>query len=306
MRLRCFVAAALWAWAPLILGACTASQVAGELSARECADGDDNDGDDLFDCFDPDCHAFDVCNPETRRPRSQIGSAVMGEVPGVDASTMLSDPLAPPSDEPSMPEEPTPADEVPAEPGPGSEPASPMSVACDPACVAPDVCVEGICLVPVAVFADSWQITEVEVTVPRRLEPSSPCLDEGAIWCPGGSPSVDFWGCACPPDPEVQVWVANPPEAAELVGTTQVIEKADEGTWMLATPIELLLLASSEIVLKVLDRDGDGGEPIFECGIAADPDVLGAGVLICTQSFQTDRGTSKEYAIQAHVTPVPE
>jgi hypothetical protein len=166
------------------------------------------------------------------------------------------------------------------------------------------MCVEGVCLAPEVVFADSWEITEIEVTVPRRVEPSI-CLDgEGLFFCPTGRPSADFWGCVCPPDPQVEVWVSSAPEPAMLAGRSDAVNKADQAHWTLQTPIALLLLPTSEILLKVVDQDGDTYEPIFECSIAADPDLLGQGVLTCSASFKTDQGATKTYEIQAHVSPV--
>jgi hypothetical protein len=279
-----------------ILHGCSIGAPAGEQLA-DCNDGRDNDGDYATDCEDTDCQALSVCGPgapvtDASLPPSQIGDAFVGEADaGMTPPTHLP-PVPPPEVDSSTPDT-------------GPEP-PPADIGCPGGCAANEHCVVNECLANDVVVADVWTISRIDVRVPRSVEMGSDpaCLD---ATCAGFFlRRAPYFGCECPPDPQVQVWVdADPYDELDvaLAGQTTTHTKQDQTRW--TEPIELRLLAASIVQMKVIDVDGDSFEPVFGCEIpGASALISSAGTLECKQMFPTaDVAGAIEFSIIAEFEP---
>lgn len=290
-----------------LLVGCSISELSGELTPGDCSDGSDNDGDGPADCMDPDCQAFDVCGHasslrDASWPQGQIGDAYVSGP--IDAgwsgpSSMAGRPASTPPEDPVAPSEPQP-----------SEPEDPPVVGptCAGGCGDNQTCVEGYCLDNDVVVVELWDITRIDVTVPRSVPQAdtagSACLDDGLGECLGSFDPL-FWLCSCPPDPKVQVFLDQDPSDAmppQLLATTDRKRSVSAASWS-DLDITLGLLPGSKIHLKALDDDGDAGDQlIFGCELPATP-VLNGDPLECTKSFPPDSIAAEEFSITAQVAP---
>jgi hypothetical protein len=280
------------------LCACSISPTLGE-TLSECSDRQDNDEDGVTDCRDPDCQALSECAAAARirtpAMPGQISDAYVAEPP--DART-------PPMQEPvdaSMPDEPRDAsaapDALPEPPEPG----------CPDGCGANQTCVVDQCVDDVLVVAELWDITRIEVSVPRSVEEGGwPCLEPGTSCI--FIPTLVFPRCGCAPDPQVQFWVdhdTTDDKEAELAGETDPVDSRDETEWpssgVPAPGITLPLLPNSEIQVKVVDDDATRDELMFECPVAADV-VTGGGPIECKRMFPPGE-EAVEFFVRAHVAP---
>jgi hypothetical protein len=63
--------------------------------------------------------------------------------------------------------------------------------------------------------------------------------------------------------------------------------RKDEDEWTWDERRQLELRPDYQLIVQALDRDGvSGNSVVFECPFPADPDLLGSGVLECTQTFE--------------------
>jgi hypothetical protein len=299
-RLRAVLAlgAAIW------LYACTIRGDSGEAPGH-CDDGLDNDSDEVMDCHDPDCQALSLCSASLvadhspRPPPGQIGDAYVGE-PEDSGVT------APPEPEPSEPDPPDddPDDDDDDEP---SEPEPEPTEGCPDGCGPNQLCVVDQCLDMDLVVADVWTISRITASVPRSIDmdvTQPDCLDATCVAFYFRQPP--YLDCECPADPKVEVWVDLDPSddlEAELAGETEAATKEDQGAW--STPIEIRLLASSTVQLRVVDVDGMDQEPIYGCDITSASEVVAStGMLECKRQFpSSDAIAPIDFAISAQVEP---
>jgi hypothetical protein len=280
-----------------MLYGCSISPAAGEQPAQ-CGDGLDNDGDFAMDCDDIDCQALSVCSlaatiRDASPPPNQIGDAFVGARDGgLSGPPTLVPPVAQPPVDGSIPD---------AEPEP-----EPVDSGCPGGCAANEHCVINECLVTAVVVADIWTASRIDVRVPRSIDTGADpeCLDQE---CDGFFlRRAPYFGCECPPDPQVQIWVdADPNDTLDvaLAGQTTAHLKEDQTRW--TEPIELRLLPVSIVHLKVIDVDGDGFEPVFGCEIpGASARISETGRLECKQMFPAaDVAGAIEFTITAEFKP---
>ncbi|MGD8862713.1 MAG: hypothetical protein PVI30_22065 [Myxococcales bacterium] len=236
--------------APLVVG-CGAVSADEEVTALACTDGADNDGDQLHDCFDPDCQHLERCRGR--------GVGVVGISGAAGGAPTLGQPGA----------------------------------ACSMQCSTGERCVLGLCVPEAFVIADVWELTAIEVEVPRSTSyEDGPCLDDECIV---PVPAFPFEACGCPPDPAVMVYVDD-----SAAGATEPEVNADRMRWEVA--IALRLAADSVIRFDVVDFDPAETQQIFSCTVPADPESLGSGTLECGQRFGSDDGP-RTFTLRASVRP---
>ncbi|MDD9932684.1 MAG: C2 domain-containing protein [Myxococcales bacterium] len=284
--------------------ACTLGTLETELTVGACMDLADNDGDDLTDCEDPDCQRLERCRgmgaPEP--PPGLVGDALppITAPPGQDDVAM----------EPNAPSVGSAGNGVMGGPPPadgGTDPATddamdPMSMGAEDAPTCPllcpegQTCVNGRCVPNPFVIVDLWEITRIEVNVPRSIDyDNEVCLDTGCavpVFVP------PYLRCGCLPDPYVVVLVDGEEQAR--TSSARTIEFTG---WDVSIPLGLL--RTSVVRLEVLDDDSDEGEPdtlIYACEVPADPEVLAGGTIGCTEPFSSDTGPLS-YTLSADVVP---
>jgi hypothetical protein len=264
-----------------VLSACRL-EPPGEWDPLQCRDGQDNDGDGLIDCLDPDCWAFQ-CSLD-QPPPSGIPEAGSGGARSMtDASVHLDaastpDARLPP---PVLGEDDAGGEDA----GPGT---LPPAAACSPTsggCERGQTCVDGICK-PIDI-AGKYVLEVVSAVVPDRM-PSGVCYDP-EVWCAIGPCD------ACLPDPYVVVTQ----NGVVRVGTTTTIADTLKPKWTNAR-FDLTLSNSDKLVFGVWDSDGLINSDIFSCS----PDLLRqvpTGTLSCSPPSRTDAGTSM-YEIVATIS----
>jgi hypothetical protein len=233
---------------PMATG-CSEVSAGQEVTALACNDGDDNDGDQLPDCFDPDCQHLERCRAQGLGIAGISGAAGEGPMVGT----------------------------------PGA--------ACAEDCGTGERCVLGLCVPDAFVIADLWELTAIEVEVPRSTSyAAGECLDDECIT---PVPAFPFQACGCPPDPAVMVYVDD-----VAAGNTEPEVNADRVRWEVAIPLRLA--ADSVIRFDVVDFDLAETQAIFSCTVPADPEKLGSGTLECSEEFDSDDGP-RSFALRASV-----
>jgi hypothetical protein len=257
----------------LMLAACTRTPVPAETSFALCANGWDDDGDELDDCRDPDCWGHEVC-------RQKRGGGPLAPAPIDDEVSIADPPLVddnmqePPAmglPDAGMPPEPTDAG-VPIEPPDAGVP-PPVCVGCE------GECIDGVCVETTPVLGRFLvRSLEVEVASSHRMQGRA-CYDENDE-CGEVLPVP----CACRPDPQVAIWVDG-----VKAGFVEQQEDSEMATWD-EPAIELALNVGSLIEIEVADHDvDDTGHARFEtmlvCILTADSALVASGELGCDESI---------------------
>jgi hypothetical protein len=172
-----------------------------------------------------------------------------------------------PPDAGTTPSEPPDAS-IPTEPG---EPTEPGGEVMEPA-----ACETPPCEV---MTVTTLRITEVTAVVPRSAIPAL-CFD---LTCETLSDDPSFPGCACAPDPIVELVIARPGESSVGAFVGEPRNDTSEARWQ--TDIELPDEPGYEVILKAYDADGTAGQPIFQCRTVVDAEVIASGTLGCEQGF---------------------
>jgi C2 domain len=234
----------------------------GEFTALECSDEDDNDGDMLSDCDDPDCWVFCPI-----RGNVEIGDASMSTPPDVPDAQ-----VSPPKPDAGKPKPSADDDAGNPPPGSGDEDAGMPPATCD--CAPDEMCVDGECRSNTN-FDGQYTLSVRSAYVP--LGPSlDRCFDYKSSACVARLPPL----CDCErPDPYVVVVLNRSP-----VSKATTAPKLDTASpvWPDSPTVTIDLKASDQLTFRVFDSDGIGSDPpIFDCVPELSTLTLGSGVLSC-------------------------
>jgi hypothetical protein len=206
--------------------ACAAVET-GEASAAACTPGSgDEDGDDLADCDDPDCFAFEVCRQFSRlnspdsggnTPRSDAGGSTPAGTGGNAASGGTGGAPLQVRDA-GLDAELPPVEQLP--PDSGGVPDAAI-VPCG-GCAVGEECVEDACVPIEGTTGGTYTLSVLSGTMPLATDPGFMCVD---YTCPGGG-ATTVW-CICPPDPYVRVIRIRDGNETQVLVTDVVIEQVN-------------------------------------------------------------------------------
>jgi hypothetical protein len=255
---------------PLLVAGCTYTAFPAEWTAAACLNDDDDDGDNKYDCDDPDCWGFAHCQPGDD---NAMGTpTVPPELP-----PMTDDPLVPPGKDPLVTDasmvDPMPPDGhvPPDEPEDASVDAEPPPVVCSEYCPEGECNDDGSCKKPL-VFGE-YNVESLMLSVPAMSR--GMCFD-------------DRFECrlqleCCDPDPIVAIHVGDVKAGYKIV--PNVREATLEGVDM-----ELELREGDVVRFTVQEEDtpevGDDldspmPQDIFACATVVTADMIEAGSLGC-------------------------
>ena len=263
----------------------------GEASASDCTDGMDNDGDELHDCNDPDCHAFDHCGARIGSPPAGAGSPAMPDDANTgtppDAGVIIGDAAtdtdaAFDEDDGGTIEPPEPADA-------GLPP-------CGGTCSATQACIDDVCEDVSSPTAGTFDLRILSAPVPS-FNRWGMCLDA----C--GSRFATFAFCACDPDPYVQVSRVRQDGQEQMrtpLGATPVRSDEVRPTYE-DTLIRVELMEGDALLFVVLDKDPgtDDDTVIYAC--LPDLRALAPGPIQCSDTVVP---FFPAYTIRAELLPV--
>jgi hypothetical protein len=264
----------------------------GEMSASQCSDAEDNDGDYLFNCDDPDCQAYDHC-------RAHVGgSPVDAAMPPSDEDASAPEPR----DAGSIDDAATDTDAAGDEDDGGStgppEPIDAGTAPCGGLCTATQACIDDACEDVSSPGAGEFDLRILSVAVPdfnmwgMCLDP---CID---------SPLPSFAFCACAPDPYVEVWRVRQDgeqRMSTLLGTTPVAVNERRASFE-DTIIRVELMQGDALWFVVLDEDPGSGDntTIYRC--LPDLSALAPGPIECSDTVVP---FLPPYVIRAELLAVP-
>lgn len=259
----------------VVLGCSTASP--GEFTYAACSDRDDNDGDMLADCDDPDCQAFDHCTAHVMSPDAgappDAGSRDGGPQQRPDAGSGTDEDAGGDDDAGGVDA---------ARPDAGAIP-------CGGSCGATQVCIDERCENPPPAVG-RFTVTIVSVGVPDMNE-SARCFDD---FCANPFPSPPFGFCTCPPDPYVLV-VRIRGDVQTTVGrtATAIDERMPDFS---DTPMMVELTLGDVLRVSVLDEDpSPPDQPMYECNLR---DLPSEGRARCSYTIRRI-----EYAVEVELVP---
>jgi hypothetical protein len=271
------------------LCACTTSPAVEAL----CDDRVDQDGDNLFDCADPDCQASDDCvgsraapvrPPEDaghfRPPLLNNDAAVKdGEVG--DAWTQDPDAMSPPLEDARV--------IPPLDEDAGEDPCT--------LCSLNEACVAGVCQPAAAPTSGAYDL--------RLLTGTVPAMNPQTFLCYDGCGVIMGVVCPCQPDPYVRIALLHDGKE-QLVGITAVV--ADTATPEFP-PVDFAIdLAAGDVLrFDVYDSDAPVSDTlIYQCN--ADLSAVAADMPMATELMCLGRGLfggRTPYEIRARLTPQP-
>jgi len=262
----------------------------GEASASQCNDTDDNDGDELRDCNDPDCQAFDHCRDRVGNPPPDAGPPVVRD----DASTGT------PTDAGVIGDAAVDTDAaIDEDDGGAIEPPEPVDAGapCGGRCTVTQACIDDLCEDVSSPTAGTFDLRILSAPVPA-FNRWGMCLD------PCGSRFATFAFCACDPDPYVEVSRVRQDgqqQMRTLLGATPVRLDELRPTYE-DTLIRVDLMEGDALWLVVFDEDPGNGDntAIYSC--LPDLRALAPGPIECS-----DRVVPflPAYTIRAELLPVP-
>jgi hypothetical protein len=232
----------------LVAAGCSYTAI-GELSASACTDNEDNDGDGLNNCRDPDCQAYAHCQAQRgepimnpQQPPSRFDASVgvpfeAGSPPDADV-----DPVDEQDDAGSEVEPP---------------PVDAGALPCDGRCTVTQACIEDVCEDLSSPAAGKFELRILSVEVPD-FNQWTRCFDPCA-----GRLFPSFTICMCAPDPYVEVWRVRQDgdeEMGTLIGSTPVAADARMAASFEDTVIEVELDAGDALWLVVVDEDAEPEE----------------------------------------------
>jgi hypothetical protein len=262
----------------LALVAC-GDTIVGEFSASECTDAEDNDGDRLFDCSDPDCQAYGHCRMQ---PGSSAGSPAPAEggASGADDAGSARDADTARDEDAGRPAEPPDAGALP----------------CGDLCGPTQVCIDDVCQDESSPGAGEFALRILTVEVPD-FNMWGQCLDTCSD---SGLPSYTF--CMCAPDPYVELWrVREGEQPGTYLGSTRVAVD-DRAPNFEDETIRVGLIAGDALSFVVLDDDPNGlsDDTIYSC--LHELDAIAVGPIECSQTVVP---FLPPYTLRAELEPVP-
>ena len=244
--------------AAVALGGCNAMNES-EATPKACDNDRDDDTDDLMDCEDPDCHAFDVCRKTLRVGGENMGDTDAPQDGGVEP------PPTPIDGGDDEPEPPPPASMdagvdagmgLPSDAGlveaDGSTP-----VVCDPLCADDEFCNDGTCETVGSSTTGTFEVRILSATVPDRnfIHQCYDVLCSDAI-------SIPFALCMCPPATYVRVLHSRAGVSVE-VGATELSEGTLEPEWNQSFEVDLE--PGDVLIFEVFDDDPGRDTLIYAC-----------------------------------------
>jgi hypothetical protein len=235
----------------------------GEFTADACTDNQDNDGDLLRDCDDPDCWVF--C---PYRGNFEIGdaSSSMSSDASFDAA------MTPAAD--SGKTHPTLDDDAgTGTVDPSSDDAGSLPSTCQ--CASDETCVDGQCQpVPSPNITGTYTLSVKSAYVP--LGPSNDrCFDYSAVGCVQRVPVI----CECSrPDPYVVVLLED---KVLMKATTAPVQNTASPVWSAAPVVTIDLNPMSKLKFIAFDSDAIMDQQIFSCMPVLSTLESGTDVLSC-------------------------
>lgn len=268
--------------------ACTQTLEGAETSAFECIDGNDDDGDLLIDCSDPDCWSHAACRVVT--PDGGLPDLETPVIPP-DETGVIENPQMTTPDVPALDSGVPPVND-----GPDSveDSGSPDVVApmCSSDCPL-DACIDGVCIAAPGALG-TFSVLSVSANVPRGPDPAG-CFDAGCI-----EELVPFAPhCPCLPDLQVVVLIGDSKQ-----GTTPLQPDTELYDWT-DPPFELVLHENDEIVLTAQDNDGPARpQEIFSCSVTITAELVAGGAIGCTQEFEVGAEIFADSSITLEIAPL--
>lgn len=240
----------------------------GEFTAKECSDRDDNDGDSLIDCDDPDCWV--VCSWSGS---FEIGDAASGTP---DASEGPDAAMRPPvgTTKPPPASDDDDAGAKPRDAGASSDDddaGTPTLCECAP----DETCVNGRCVTAASTSIEGrYALSVRSALVPLGMNAAT-CYDYSNAGCIAKLLPV----CDCErPDPFVRIML----NGIELTqATTTPVRDTANPVWADAPSVTIDLKATDKLTFTVLDDDTLTEAVIFSCMPALSTLESGTDVLSC-------------------------
>lgn len=240
---------------------------AGELTVTQCSDRDDNDGDSLTDCDDPDCWAVCSFSGSFEVGDAASGSPDAGEPADAGARPPVGNGKPPPAKDDDD------AGAKPRDAGPSTDDDSGSPTGCE--CAPDETCVNGRCE-PAASPSIAGRYT---LSVKSALVPLGPstasCYDYTNAACVGRLPPL----CDCErPDPFVRITLNS---TVLTQATTTPVRDTANPVWADAPSATVDLKATDKLMFTVLDDDALSETVIFSCMPALSTLESGTDVLSC-------------------------
>jgi hypothetical protein len=264
----------------------------GEVSASQCNDAEDNDGDRLNNCDDPDCQAFDHCRAPVGSPPLDAGPPT----PSDDANTGA------PHDAGSVGDAAVDTDAAIDEDDGGTvdppEPVDAGTPPCGGRCTVTQACMDEVCEDVSSPTAGTFDLRILAAPVPA-FNRWGMCLDA----CPD-SRFATFAFCACDPDPYVEVSRVRQDgqqQMRTLLGSTPVRLNEVRPTYE-DTLIRVELTEGDALWFVVFDEDPGTGDntAIYSC--LPDLRELAPGLIECSDTVVP---FLPAYTIRAELVQVP-
>lgn len=263
-----------------------------ETGDDACSSGDDEDGDGLIDCEDPDCLSAEVC-----RNYAAIGAPIHGDEDAVDGGVLnpWMDPGLTGSPESQPPLDAGAAgggDDVQGGDGDADDAPSPLDAGassdagapvedddvplptCDPACSDGQFCMDGTCVEVGASTDGMFELQVLSATVPDKNAIEN-CFD---TVCPGVV-SSPFGLCLCDPDTYVKVLRVSE-GISSLVGVTATAERSLSPQFGDVFDVELL--EGDVLIFEVWDEDDEPLEDSIISACSPDLTSFSAGPISCS------------------------
>ena len=249
----------------LLLAACSSSSGA-EVGTTLCSDKEDNDGDGLINCEDPDCFALEACRPNARMTSGsptpkKPDAGFVTPAGGTDAGSV------------GIP----PAGAVDGGPDPKPTFVDAGAFACSP-CRPTEACVEGQCQV-VAVDQAAHYLLHILSAVAPDQDISTRCYDSLPD-CKGNISISPYAVCNCPTDPFVRV-ILSRGTTTMLIGMTEAVTDDATPTYP-RNDIDLSLEPGDVLIFEVWDAEPPpkNEEMLYAC--MPDLSALRAGPISCS------------------------